>query len=145
MSQFKLVISYICFWIDNISYLFGIVVHITYIQPFNETNTWIYYNYTRGKIWIFASLNTCLCHTSGITQPLSHPFITPFWNTSVFFMQNTSRFFRLVADDININNKETRRNTLSIKTVKICFNEHHSLWFNHKSSNVIIHVVSVMV
>ena len=54
------------------------------------------------QIFFFPDMNMCM-------WPLSHPlyaplYHTPFWNTSVFFMQITSRFFRFNAYNTNVIN-----------------------------------------
>ena len=41
-------------------------------------------------------------HMPFITHQLSQPFITGFWNTSVFYMKNTSGVFCKGADDTNM-------------------------------------------
>ena len=50
-------------------------------------------------------------HVPFITPPLSHPL----WNTSVFFMRITSRFFHLNAYDSNVTNKTFWR--ISLKQI----------------------------
>ena len=81
--------------------------------------------------------NFCIPDMNRCTSSLSHPlyltsFITllyhiPFWNTSVFFMRITSRFFHLNAHDSNvINGVKIRRFGVFGLTVKLL----HCMWGN---------------
>ena len=83
------------------------------------TNIYSLIIYLLYKIQNFCipDMNTSTCllshplyHTPFITSPLSHPlYHIPFWNTSVFFMRITSRFFHLNAYDTNVIKGDTIR------------------------------------
>ena len=94
--------------------------------------------------WMFPSLIWTKARAT-----VSHPIYHTFVNTYIFFMRFTSKFFRLKAEDTNVNNTENSRSPIfhhkdivSIKTEKFFFNSFNQSIIKYK--NVVVTVMTYL-